>query len=123
MMQKNLQLTSGRWNSNKFFLIIPTIEIKDEPELIFDNRGAIVGFRERERKAVITVRPDENGVLFNMTTKEKENEMETKSSVVWCRFARANGEFDINSGKLYRYLVDAPPEKCEIQVGTYFLKF
>lgn len=97
-----------------------TIEIKDEPELIFDNCDTIVGFRERERKAIITVRPDENGVLFSMTTKEKENEMQAKCSVVWCRFARANGEFDVNSGKLYRYFVDAPPEKCEIQVGTIF---
>ena len=116
---KNLQLTSEDGTVINFS-DNTTIEIKDEPELIFDNRGAVVGFRERERKAVITVRPDENGVLFNITTKEKENEMEVKCSVVWCRFARANGEFDINSGKLYRYLVDAPPEKCEIQVGTIF---
>lgn len=116
---KNLQLISEDGTVIKFSDNV-TIEIKDEPELIFDNRGAIIGFRERERKAVITVRPDENGTLFSMTTKEKENEMETKCSVVWCRFARANGEFDINSGKLYRYLVDAPLEKCEIQVGTIF---
>lgn len=116
---KNLQLISEDGTVIKFS-DNTTIEIKDEPELIFDNCGTIVGFRERERTAVITVRPDENGTLFSMTTKEKENEMETKCSVVWCRFARANGEFDINSGKLYRYLVDAPLEKCEIQVGTIF---
>ena len=116
---KNLQLTSEDGTVINFSNNT-TIEITDEPELIFDNCGTIVGFHERERKAIITVRPDENGVLFSMTTKEKENEMETKCSVVWCRFARANGEFDINSGKLYRYLVDAPLEKCEIQVGTIF---
>lgn len=116
---KNLQLTSEDGTVINFS-DNTTIEIKDEPELIYDNRGAIVAFHERERKAVITVRPDENGVLFSMITKEKENEMDVRCSVVWCRFARANGEFDINSGKLYKYLVDAPPEKCEIQVGTIF---
>lgn len=116
---KNLQLISEDGTVIKFS-DNTTIELTDEPELIYDNHDTTVAFHERERKAVITVKPDENGVLLSMTTKEKENEMVVRCSVVWCRFARANGEFDINSGKLYKYLVDAPPEKCEIQVGTIF---
>lgn len=63
MMQKNLQLISEDGTVIKFS-DNTTIEITDEPELIFDNCGTIVGFRERERKAVITVRPDENGDII-----------------------------------------------------------
>lgn len=46
---KNLQLTSEDGTVIKFS-DNATIEIKDEPELIFDNHGAIVGFHEREKK-------------------------------------------------------------------------
>ena len=116
---KNLQLISEDGTVIDFSNNT-TIEIKDEPELIFDNHNTIVGFHERERKAIITVRPDENGVLFSMNNKGKEKKKMTNYSIVWCRFARPDGTFDIDKGKLYKYLIAAPPERSNIQIGTVF---